>query len=65
MDQQRQLDNHEHRIERLETWCTDVSGDIGYLRGAASSTKRLAIIIMMLIILVAGLVGIKLFVPGF
>lgn len=65
MDQQRQLDNHERRIERVETWCVNISEDIGTIKGTAGTTKLLVKVIIILCVLIAGLVGVKLFVPGF
>lgn len=64
-DVERELNQHEERLNNVEKCQMDMSGQIGQLLGTASSTLNLIkFVIFPLLVIVGALVGIKLAWPG-
>ncbi len=57
--------DHEERIQRLEQVCLDLSQQLGRIQGSISTVELLLKwVVLPLIVIVGGLVGIKIALPG-
>ena len=65
MTVENELREHEERIGRLETCVGDIKESLGKLTGSSDTIKMLIQwVVLPLLMIMAGLVGIKLVIPG-
>lgn len=65
MDVESELLEHEGRITRLETTILSISASVAKIEGSMGTIELLVKwVILPLLVIVAGLVGIKLVMPG-